>query len=332
MKREAALEKLQAPRSLSTPGRICPAEYRYSPRVFDREAQVVADTLYVIGGLYGNLEALEAVRSLAARESGPVTLAFNGDFHWFDVAGVDFARVTRKVLEHWALRGNVETEIAAEDSGAGCGCAYPLDVCDAEVSRSNEILERLRATARVFPGMRERLAALPMHLVAQVGEARIGIVHGDAASLAGWGFARDRLDDPSHRRWVESMFREARVDAFASTHTCLPALREFDLGTGKGVVANNGAAGMPNYSGTSFGLVTRIARNAFPGPERLDGVACGAIHVETLKLAYDHERWVARFLASWPAGSPAHDSYFGRIVEGPRLRPPASPPPGPGAL
>jgi len=331
MKREAAIESLQARRALSTPGRICPTEYRYSPRAFDREAEIVADTLYVIGGLYGNVEALDAVRSLAARESGPVSLVFNGDFHWFDVAAGDFARVTRKVLEHWALRGNVETEIAAEDSGAGCGCAYPLDVSDAEVRRSNEILERLRATARVFPGMRERLAALPMNLVARVGDARIGIVHGDAASLAGWGFARDRLDDPSHRRWVESMFREARVEVFASTHTCLPALREFELDTGKAVVANNGASGMPNFSGTSFGLLTRIARKAFRGPERLDGVECRAVHIEALKLAYDHESWVARFLASWPAGSPAHDSYFRRIVEGPRLCLPALPPMGLGA-
>ena len=301
------------------PGRLCPTSYRYAPRVFDREPEIIADTIYVIGGLYGNVEALEAVRSLAAREAGPVTLVFNGDFHWFDVESGEFARVTREVLGHRALRGNVETEIAAEDSGAGCGCAYPLDVSDAEVSRSNEILERLRATARAFPDMRERLAALPMHLVARVGEARIGIVHGDAASLAGWGFARDRLDDPAHRPWVESAFRDARVDIFASTHTCLPALRALDVESKRAVVANNGAAGMPNFAATRFGLVTRVARKAFEGPEKLHGLECRGVHVEAVKLAYDHERWAARFLASWGAGTAAHASYFRRIVEGPRL-------------
>ena len=193
------------------PGRVCPTAYRYSPRVFDRDPEIVAGTLYVVGGLYGNLEALEAVRAMAARESAPVTLVFNGDFHWFDVAPGDFARIDREVLEHRALRGNVETEIASEDPAAGCGCAYPLDVGDAEVSRSNEILERLRSTARSFPKLRARFAALPMNLVARVGEARIGIVHGDAVSLAGWGFAHDRLDDSSHGRWIESMFRAAQV-------------------------------------------------------------------------------------------------------------------------
>jgi hypothetical protein len=304
------------------PGRSCPVSYRYSPAVFRHEPEIVADTIYVIGGLYGNLEALDGVLALAARERGPVTLAFNGDFHWFDTAPGDFARVTREVLRHAALRGNVETEIAAEDSGAGCGCAYPVDVSDAEVSRSNEILAKLRDTARAFAPLRERLAALPMHLVASVGGARIGIVHGDAASLAGWGFAADRLDNPAHRRWIESAFAGARVDVFASTHTCLPALREFALATGTGIVANNGAAGMPNFAGRRRGLVTRIARDGFEGPERIYGLrAAHGVHVEALELAYDHARWVERFLAAWPEGSPAHASYFRRIVHGPRFSP-----------
>src|SRR4051812_19216110 len=102
------------------PGRSCPVSYRYSPRVFDRAPEIVAETLYVVGGLYGNVEALATVLDMAAAEPGPVTLAFNGDFHWFDVDAQDFNRVTHAVLAHAAIRGNVETEVAAEDSGAGC--------------------------------------------------------------------------------------------------------------------------------------------------------------------------------------------------------------------
>jgi hypothetical protein len=302
------------------PGRTCPVAYRYSPGVFRREPEIVAETLYVIGGLYGNVEALAAVHALAAREAGPVTLVFNGDFHWFDVSREDFARVTRDVLGHWSIRGNVETEIAAEESGAGCGCAYPLDVSDVDVSRSNEILERLRATARGLPELRERLGALPMNLVARVGEARVGIVHGDASSLAGWGFAQDRLDDPAHRRWIESAFAASGMDIFASTHTCLPAFRSFAFAGASGIVANNGAAGMPNFSGRRTGLVTRIGCAPYAGAEKLYGIeARGGVHVEALELAYDHARWVERFLASWPAGSPAHASYYRRIADGPRF-------------
>jgi hypothetical protein len=304
-----------APAPEARPGRSCPVAYRYSPRVFDREPELHADTLYVVGGLYGNVEALEALGALAAREAGPVALVFNGDFHWFDVADGEFAHVTHAVLAHAALRGNVETEIAGEDSGAGCGCAYPADVSDAEVSRSNLILERLRATAARAPQLRARLAALPMHLTARVGAARIGIVHGDAASLAGWGFARDRLDDPGHRRWIEAMFAEARVDAFASTHTCLPALRRF----AGGVVANNGAAGMPNLAGTRHGILTRIGVRPHAGRERLYGLEAAGVAIEALAIDYDHVRWVERFSAAWPEGSPAHASYFRRIAEGTRF-------------
>jgi len=301
------------------PGRTCPVSYRYSPADFCRDPEIVAETVYVIGGLYGNVEALEAVYALAAREPGPVILVFNGDFHWFDVSPPEFARITRAVLDDWAIRGNVETEVAVEDYGAGCGCAYPLDVSDADVSRSNEILERLRTTARAFPAQRERLGALPMNLVAHVGEARVGIVHGDAASLAGWGFAQDRLDDPTHRRWIESVFRAGEVDVFASTHTCLPAFREYDFAGTRGIVANNGAAGMPNFAGRLAGLITRIGVAPFAGEEKLYAIETRGVHVEALELAYDHARWTERFLASWPAGSPAHASYHRRIVEGPRF-------------
>ncbi len=307
---------LQAPET--RPGRLCPVSYRYSPRVFDRAPEIVADTLYVVGGLYGNLEALERIEALAGGERGPVTVVFNGDFHWFDVAVEDFAAIATGVRRHAALRGNVETEIANDDESAGCGCAYPLDVSDADVERSNGILKRLRATARGLGAERARLAALPMHLVARVGEARVGIVHGDAASLAGWGFAHDRLDDPGHRRWIESAFRDAKVDVFASTHTCLPAFRRFDLSHGPAIVANNGSAGMPNFADTRYGVVTRISIHR-SGPERLSGLVTRGVHVDALKVGYDHAPWVERFLASWPPGSPAHDSYFRRIAEGPRF-------------
>jgi hypothetical protein len=299
------------------PGRSCPVSYRYPPAVFDRAPDFDAEVLYVIGGLYGNVEALDAIERLAASEAVQPTLVFNGDFHWFDVDAAGFAAVSRRVLAHHALRGNVETEIAHDDADAGCGCAYPADVSDADVARSNAIIERLRATARADAALRARLGALPMHLVARVAGARVGIVHGDATSLAGWGFAHDRLAQPSHQRWIENAFRDAGVDIFASTHTCLPALRRFRVDGREAVVANNGAAGMPNFAATRFGLLTRIAAAPSGGAACVLRERVAGVHVEALRVEYDHERWLARFLASWPEGSAAHASYFGRLVQGP---------------
>ena len=175
-------------------GRICPYDYRYSPTVFARAPDFVADTLYVVGGLYGNFAALTAVGDLAACEGAPPQIVFNGDFHWFDAEPEWFAAIERGVAPHRALRGNVETEIAREtDIGAGCGCAYPESVAPEVVARSNQILSLLQMA--VPRPARDRLRDLPMHGVAQVGGLRIGIVHGDATALAGWRFAQEALDD-----------------------------------------------------------------------------------------------------------------------------------------
>ena len=112
-----------------TAGRNCPIDYIYAPAAFDRPAEIVAPVIYVVGGLYGNCEALDAVERLVAAEPAPVTIVFNGDFHWFDAEPGWFAEIERRVARYPALRGNVETEIARpDDMGAGCGCAYPPTV------------------------------------------------------------------------------------------------------------------------------------------------------------------------------------------------------------
>jgi hypothetical protein len=211
----------------------------------------------------------------------------------------------------------VETEIArAHDVGAGCGCAYPASVGEDVVRRSNEILIELRRAAATLPGATARLAALPMHLVAEVGGLRIGIVHGDASALAGWSFAHDALDAPEAAETLEAVRRAAQVDVFASTHTCLAALRDFALGAGRLTVINNGAAGMPNFSDSGFGLVSRIATT--PSPHRpLYGMVRNGVHIDAIALRYDGDVFLDRFLARWPRGSAAHASYFQRITAGP---------------
>ncbi len=299
------------------PGRYCPQSYRYAPASLAREPELLADTLYVVGGLYGNVPALDVVERLAAAETGTTRVIFNGDFHWFDVDPAAFAEVDRRVAAHFALRGNVETEIASDDGAVGCGCAYPTTVSDADVERSNEILVRLRATARSVAARRAALAGLPMNAVAGVGEARIVVVHGDPESLAGWGFAHDRLADPRHAERIAAWCAAARADVFASSHTCLPVCRELVARARRSVVINNGAAGMPNFAGTRFGIATRISRRPAPPELALYGVRVGALRVDAVRLDYDHDDWVRRFLSMWPEGSPAHRSYFQRIVAGP---------------
>ena len=294
------------------PGRHCPIAYRYGAGSLAAPATLHVDTLWVAGGLYGNPETLARLLELYDAEPGDKALVFNGDFHWFDVAREEFRRVNDAVLAHRATRGNVETELALPAAGAGCGCAYPEWVGDAEVERSNRIIERLRSTAAQEPAALRALAALPQHLVAEVGGERVAIVHGDADSLAGWGFSQECLATADGLGAARAACAIAGVRVFASSHTCLPVLQAID----EAAIVNNGAAGMPNFSGTRFGLATRISVR--PRAGTLYAMRAAGLEVEAHPISYDHAAWCARFLASWPAGSDAHMSYFSRIANGPR--------------
>ena len=106
-------------------GPSCPLAYRYQPEALAGPAQLEAHTLYVVGGLPGNLAALCAVVERAGREpGGPAAIVCNGDFHWLDVDPEEFEAISETVLARHATKGNVEAELAS-DEDAGCGCAYP---------------------------------------------------------------------------------------------------------------------------------------------------------------------------------------------------------------
>lgn len=301
-----------------TAGRSCPLSYRYSPSVFRADASVRTETLYVVGGLYGNTMALEEVMRMYDAEKGSKHLLFNGDFNWFDVDPVHFRGINETVLSHDAIRGNVESELGPQDGGddAGCGCAYPDWVDDIVVQRSNAIMRRLAATAAQFPELRQQLTTLPMWKRIDVGDMPVGIVHGDAQSLAGWGFAPEHLLDDTHLAEAARWFDEGGVRIFACTHTCSPVLQSLADAHGRRcAIVNNGAAGMPNFHGVHEGLLTRISTSNYAGG--VYGMQVDGLYIDALPIRYDRERWQAEFLAQWPQGTPAHDSYWKRIDEGP---------------
>ncbi len=317
-----AMTTLSMQSESETPGRSCPLHYRYRPENMAVQASLRCDVLYVVGGLYGNAAALDEVLRLFAREAGDKRLVFNGDFHWFDTDVSTFERISDTVLAFDAIRGNVETELVDPDAddSTGCGCAYPDWVGQAVVDRSNRIIARLRRTAQRQPSTCQRLAALPMWLRADVGGKRIAIVHGDASSLAGWGFAQEALRDSGHRQLVRDWFERAEVDVFASSHTCLPVLQTWAADRASGatakVLVNNGAAGMPNLAGATEGLLTRISSRPFEGPQRRFGTELDGLFIDGLAIGYEQARWQQDFLAAWPPGSEAYESYWKRISEG----------------
>jgi hypothetical protein len=303
-----------------TPGRACPVGYRHGASALAEAPEQQADILYVIGGLYGNRPALAAIEALAAQEPGPVRFCFNGDFNWFNVDDDGFGAINLSVLQYDATLGNIEAELLTPGETADCGCAYPEQVDAGTVERSNRIHARLKETAKRHPHILARLAALPMVRRYRVGDCVVGVVHGDAESLAGWRFDPSSLDDAmdnaAQHAWIAAAFAQARVDLFASTHTCLPALRRFTVDAKTRLVINNGAAGMPNFRGSRAGLISRIGRQPAPFGT-VHGETLNGVHVDAVAVHYDHARFEQEFLDNWPPGSAAHLSYHDRIVNGP---------------
>lgn len=296
--------------------------YRYDPEVFASAAAADLadlDVLYVVGGLYGNALALREVTRLFDQESGREAMIFNGDFHWFDIDPDTFAQVHSNVLSFHAIRGNVETALADRTvlGDVDCGCAYPPWVDDAIVDRSNHILGRLKRDLK--PLVQLQLEALPMWRLADVAGFKVAVVHGDATSLAGWGFAQEHLGDAEHRQAVLGWFEAAQVDAFASTHTCLPVFQAFanPQGPNHRWVFNNGAAGMPNFQGNLAGHFTRLSHRTFTGGAAHLGIQTGRTLVDLVAIETDPVAAQAQFLRQWPAGSDAHQSYYDRLCAGP---------------
>lgn len=298
-----------------TAGRNCPLDYRLPPESFAGEPLYDCQTLYVIGGLYGNRQALTALEKRLAAEPG-ARAVFNGDMHWFDVDPAVFADIEARLAAHTVLRGNVETELGRpDDNAAGCGCAYPGDVADRTVEWSNQIHARLSDTVRNLPGMAAQLADRPATVLVSVAGKRIAITHGDETSLAGWNCARSALASPARQQALQAWAAKHRISVLATSHTCAPAaLAVPGLAVPKLAVINNGAAGMPNFDNGRYGLVTRIATQAHPSAVYravLDG-----LFVEAIALNYRHDAFIGEFDRQWPEDSPAALSYHSRLMQG----------------
>jgi hypothetical protein len=106
----------------------------------------------------------------------------------------------------------------------------------------------------------------------------------------------------------------------ASTHTGLPYAQAVSDGPRRRLVINNGAAGLPNFAGTGYGVFTRLSGDLRPPADGLYGITIGPLRCDALPVRFDLDEWTARFLAQWPPGSPGHHSYFTRITGGTHLR------------
>lgn len=307
----------------NSPGRSCPLAYRYDPASLCQAPEPVsADVLYIVGGLYGNPCALDEIERMARQEAEQgrqVQLVFNGDFNWFNTDDHLFREINQRVLGHTASLGNVEYELANPAPGAGCGCAYPEQVEQSVVERSNRIMTRLQAVAGKHPDILDSLRQLPRTLCLVFGGLRILVLHGDPESLAGWGLSRESFS-PKNNLQHADWFRKTGADIIVSSHTCMPALWSGMVDGRPRVIANNGSAGMANLQADPRGLITRIGFGA-PGSGSEASTGAAGVTVSLCPTSFDTDAWLAMFDRLWPPGSDAALSYRQRILHGTSLLP-----------
>ncbi|HIT02992.1 MAG TPA: hypothetical protein IAC22_00670 [Candidatus Caccocola faecipullorum] len=292
------------------PGRFCPLDYYFDEDEFTKKPMFSCETLYIAGGMYGNPFAFEALWTLAAKEPG-ARVVLNGDMHWFDRSPADFVENERRAEKWLCLLGNVEAELRrGKESGAGCGCAYPPCVDDAAVARSNAIHAELKKTLTQIPAVAEKLKKRAGAAVVDVCGARVGITHGDERSLGGWNCSLENLRIQARRAELTAWMEKSGLAVLATTHTCAAAA----FARLERAVINNGAAGMPNFRGALYGLITRIS----PRPEAhaIYRARVRGLYVEAVPLRWDADKFLNWFNGNWPAGSPAEISYHERITQG----------------
>lgn len=297
-------------------GRVCPIDYHIPPDAFAGAPRRTCDVLYVVGGLYGNPFALDAVKRMVAEEAGDVLVVFNGDMHWFDKTTRNFAALEQAVADAGPsfvpLVGNVEAELRRQvDVGVGCGCAYPDCTSDESVSRSNRIHKMLSIAVDEHPEIKAPLLDRPATLTVAVAGRKVGISHGDEKLIGGWDCSRESLQDVLRQDELDRFMAENDLDVFTTTHTCAPVA----LTLARGAFINNGAAGLPNFRGQRYGLLVRIACASHP--DALFGCEQGGLHIQAVPVRYDHDAYLAWFDGLWDEFSPAAISYRNRIVDGP---------------
>lgn len=286
----------------------CPSDYFLSKSSFKDSLVVENSAVYVIGGLYGNIESLKEINNMAKAEKD-VFIVFNGDMHWFDIRTDDFQAIEDMSENAQKLLGNVERELF-RDGNIGCGCSYPSYVSDDIVNRSNIIHEKLKKVMDYLPEYKNILSNRKKNIVLEMMGKRIAITHGDEKSLSGWGCSVESLEREERQAELEKWLKDNNINILASTHTCFPAALKLE----NGIVINNGAAGMPNFNGKIYGLITRISSYMNENAVYRDKI--DNLYAEAVPVIYDNDKFLRWFDCVWDFGSEASLSYRDRIING----------------
>ncbi len=216
--------------------------------------------ILVFGGPYSNLQATRALQATAARLGiAPTSVICTGDI----VAYCAEPEETAQAIADWgchAIQGNCEQQLAA--GAEDCACNF-------EVGSACDLLAKgwyPFAAARISPGMRTWMGALPESLRFAFSGLSFRVVHGGTTEIARWVFASETAK-------IAEEFQRANADVVISGHCGLPFMSR----AGRSIWFNAGVIGMPANDGSPevwYGLITPTS---------------GGVQLSTHRLAYDHQ-------------------------------------------
>ncbi len=224
--------------------------------------------LLVFGGPYGNLQATEAVLSVAVgRGIPPSRIVCTGDLVAYCGDPVATIARVRDAGIH-VVMGNCDEQLAT--GAPDCGCGFPEGgACDRLSSAWFQCVDR-----EVGASDRRWLAALPRRLDIEIGGRRLRIIHGGADVINQFVFATTPLDE---KRRQLSLGLADGCHGIIGGHCGMPFTQVID---GR-LWHNAGVAGMPANDGTARGWYSVLT------PVR------GAIEVTHHAFDYDHRAAMA---------------------------------------
>ena len=203
------------------------------------------EPVLVFGGVYGNLEAFNALHTKAA-ELGipPQRMIHTGDIAAY--CADTFACASRlKDLGCHAIKGNVEDQLANEADDCACGFDEGSE-CDLLAMRWYAL-----ANAQTTPELRQWMSAMPDHLTFSMAGRRFLVIHGSPRLVNEFVFASQ----------PDGVFEElfaGDTDCIVAGHSGLPFTRVL----GDRVWHNSGALGLPANDATPrvwFSVISPIA-------------------------------------------------------------------------
>jgi predicted phosphodiesterase len=219
----------------------------------------------LLGGIYSNYLALEEALRLA-RERGVDAIFALGDFGAFGPHPDRTLEILRGAGVR-AIQGNYEESLAGGAGDCGCGYTDPRDNHYAQLSYDY-------TRAHTSAHHRAWMATLPGQLRFTLGGRRVLLCHGSPRRINEFLW-RSTTPEP----FIRKLLADFEADLIACTHTGLHWHRFVEPGRG---LVNVGALGRPANDGRTEVWFTIVAVE-----DDGDG---GALRVEHVPVAYDHER------------------------------------------